>query len=1039
MNDTINKAKMLECTDNLRMDQIHDGLVEKLKKYSPDFFEDEHDEIMFSEINDISEVCINMRERIMDTFFEVDKVEQLKRAIDIQDIDNNVLFNVLNTSYPDKKNIPSINQILAYVSETTEKNILLIHKRLMRRRIAVVVGPTGVAKTSMIKTLAYHLRLPLYQEGATEEKTFQAFTESVRIKTGKNKAAVTVPGKLIKAAQNGGIYLLDEANNLEGDVQLSIAQMIDDGCVLLPNGRRVKTNKNFFLVFTGNKNYLGTKKFSDAVLRRAGGEIGIGYLPLEEESDTATQLYFKRIMDIKSIRGLNYYPRIKEREILGVTELYKKIREDITSLSIETSRKGLDLTLMHDMVRFADVFSLKALVDILEMADTQDISNFSDLINMRFNFDLIKNDRGKQKIIAIVNKCVSTNLLIRFNHQIQSVRDDTEYLSKFEKCVDSPPGGDEILLSKKDLLDSIRSRKKQGSIFVKFNNNSDYTDNKGHFVFSNYIGSKKNNSLLENCSRLNRCDLSFEAKDEGTSNYPVIERNKLVEETYNILYDYSIEKNENPYIDRLKKIISFQVKDKKGFIVFGFRVNYRDVKYRSQATAKNYVLNSDRQKTIQYVFVEDQVGDTIINPNTGEIRFLDNSKINEYDGYIRCKLQEPLSSINLIIANKIRNIFVNTEVEDNDNYERIVTREIIPVSEGDDISEPQSLEDIGKYLKYPVETQKRIMDMIGNAHASRDSVLLYGPSGTAKSSIVKTYALHCGLRYIPVQFNERSRESNILKKLQLKDGEIIEVTLPLLMAYKYGWVAELKELNMAYPSDIAFLNVFLDKNSQVLCNDEIIKRHDDFLAVATINPFDPNLYLGTKPLNVSLGVTRFAKQIKVDYLDTDDEVYILMKTLQYENPVLWGCFEGYKDIKKKLIKVAPYIVSLPRFNSEQIGINDFREYVLNNILKILVKVSNIFRKGLLGKNLDSTFREFFQKYKVTTDILQDIVREPKDLLELVNDVYTKIVPQESEMTPEEKDVFDIIDQGTSIVSSVKTVLIDLDIYKKISLIMEGNE
>ena len=88
---------------------------------------------------------------------------------------------------------------------------------------------------------------------------------------------------------------------------------------------------------------------------------------------------------------------------------------------------------------------------------------------------------------------------------------------------------------------------------------------------------------------------------------------------------------------------------------------------------------------------------------------------------------------------------------------------------------------------------------------------------------------------------------------------------PLLMAYKYGYVLQLDEINFGQPGVLAQLNTCTDFNNHMMINGEIVKRHKNFVCMMTFNPG----YKGTEELNSALKnrfpVIDFPKLTKSEY------------------------------------------------------------------------------------------------------------------------------------------------------------------------------
>jgi MoxR-like ATPase len=234
-----------------------------------------------------------------------------------------------------------------------------------------------------------------------------------------------------------------------------------------------------------------------------------------------------------------------------------------------------------------------------------------------------------------------------------------------------------------------------------------------------------------------------------------------------------------------------------------------------------------------------------------------------------------------------------------------------------------------------------LLEKMKVANVAGSDVLLTGPSGTGKTSLAKTYTINTKRPYIAVQMHAEAKESGLLKNVRLKNGEFVEVPLPLLLAYKYGYVAEIKEINLGFAPYLSFLNTLLDRNGSVEVNGEIVHRHPSFFLVCTRNPYSP-LYEGTNPM-ISSTVNRISC-MEIGYPEVHEEREALYDCAMSENPEL---VQGLTKEKAQAM-----------------------------FATMLNFVANI-RDALLTPSTKPEVKEILQKRKWTTDIFMDAIKAAK--------------------------------------------------------------
>lgn len=162
------------------------------------------------------------------------------------------------------------------------------------------------------------------------------------------------------------------------------------------------------------------------------------------------------------------------------------------------------------------------------------------------------------------------------------------------------------------------------------------------------------------------------------------------------------------------------------------------------------------------------------------------------------------------------------------------------------------------------------------------ATLIHGEAGTGKTSQVKAICARYNIPCYQMQLNEQSLPSDLLSEF-IPNTEDNSSTIKMkksqfTIAFQYGGVCLIDEINMASPGSLAALNSALDDSRQIiLANGEVIRRHPLFRLVATANLG----YEGTQDFNDAtlnrflvlapyvLTKTNFRKIMKSKEIDSD--------------------------------------------------------------------------------------------------------------------------------------------------------------------------
>jgi hypothetical protein len=160
------------------------------------------------------------------------------------------------------------------------------------------------------------------------------------------------------------------------------------------------------------------------------------------------------------------------------------------------------------------------------------------------------------------------------------------------------------------------------------------------------------------------------------------------------------------------------------------------------------------------------------------------------------------------------------------------------------------------------------MEILAAAHRLHKNVMLPGPTGSAKTSLVYAYGAKVGLPVVNVACNGGADVRQLLGGWSPKpDGTYHYVGGDLVEGVRHGAVILLNEINFLPPKIAAIVYGLLDRRRTIYLPDAAgsdyptqIKAHPSVFIVADYNPN----YIGTRPINEAL-LNRFAIKMTWDY------------------------------------------------------------------------------------------------------------------------------------------------------------------------------
>src|SRR5437773_4963408 len=196
---------------------------------------------------------------------------------------------------------------------------------------ALIIGPKGTGKTTLVRKFASQLKKELYSVNfslRTRE------SHLIGTKTLDKGEISFVEGILVKSMREGSMLYLDELNAAEADVLLRLDEALDDRRQLVlkeAEGQIINATADWFVIATINPlSHVGTKELPPQVLSRFPVRMRLEYPPEEVELDIVRRhvtIDESKVKDVK--RAIQLAKNL--REAAAVEELYysPSLRETI--------------------------------------------------------------------------------------------------------------------------------------------------------------------------------------------------------------------------------------------------------------------------------------------------------------------------------------------------------------------------------------------------------------------------------------------------------------------------------------------------------------------------------------------------------------------------------------------------------------------------------------------------------------------------------------------------------------------------------------
>ncbi len=168
------------------------------------------------------------------------------------------------------------------------------------------------------------------------------------------------------------------------------------------------------------------------------------------------------------------------------------------------------------------------------------------------------------------------------------------------------------------------------------------------------------------------------------------------------------------------------------------------------------------------------------------------------------------------------------------------------------------------------------LEILNKAYESGLFVLVIGPKGTGKTTLVRDFVKSKNANLESINFSLRTRESHLVGAKTLTEGTVGFDEGILIKSMREGSILYLDEINAAEADVLLRLDEALDDRRQIVLKEstgEMIKAKEGWFVIATINPLT---HVGTKELPPQI-LSRFPIRIRLEYPPEEIELQIIKK------------------------------------------------------------------------------------------------------------------------------------------------------------------
>ena len=185
------------------------------------------------------------------------------------------------------------------------------------------------------------------------------------------------------------------------------------------------------------------------------------------------------------------------------------------------------------------------------------------------------------------------------------------------------------------------------------------------------------------------------------------------------------------------------------------------------------------------------------------------------------------------------------------------------------------------------------LDILRNAYEYGLFVLIIGPKGTGKTSLVREFARcattkkgvddNSGAKLESINFSLRTRESHLVGAKTLSGGDVTFDEGILVRSMREASILYMDEINAAEADVLLRLDEALDDRQQIVLKEsssmEVVHAKPGWFVVSTINPLT---HSGTKELPPQL-LSRFPVRIRLEYPPENVEIEIIRANVEANN------------------------------------------------------------------------------------------------------------------------------------------------------------